>query len=519
MSLIKVTDLSHSFGDKIIFNNANLVLYNNEIMGLVGLNGTGKSTLIKMIIGELLYDKGTITTHSKSSLGCLDQHAEIKKDSSIMDYLRGSFQELYDVENRLNDINKQLETVTDEDEMMELLNKSSNCFEFLDSKNFYNIDSEIEKVASGLGVSLFGLETSVKTLSGGQRAKVMLAKLLLETPDILVLDEPTNFLDREHIDWLIKYLNGFSGSVLVVSHDTNFLNAVSTCIADIENHKITRYNYKFKQFLAEKGIRVEQYKKEYEKQQKYISKLEDFVARNITRASTSNMAKSRRKTLNKLDRINKPNSTAKPNFKFEYKHIGSKILLEVAGLEVGYTHSLLPPINIKIEKGEKVAISGFNGIGKSTFLKTLGGVLPAINGEFKFATSVKIEHFEQENSFYDDSQTPLEFIRGEFPLITEKKARGALALCGLKQEHIVTSLKRLSGGEQAKTTICRLTLSPCNVLILDEPTNHLDIDAINNLKLAIKKFEGSVLFVSHDKEFSNEVADKVLDMEKLISNN
>ena len=373
-------------------------------------------------------------------------------------------------------------------------------------------------MASGLGISAFGLDTKVKTLSGGQRAKVMLAKLLLDKPDVLILDEPTNFLDTAHIDWLIKFLNGFEGAALVVSHDTKFLDAITTCIADIENHKITRYNLKFDKFLEAKGVKADQYRKEYERQQQYIAKLEDFIARNIARASTSNMAKSRRKTLNKLDVIDKPSETVKPHIKFLYKPIGSKILLEVENLEVGYSNALLPPINLILERGEKLAIQGFNGIGKSTFLKTLAGKLPAISGNFKFATAVAIEYFEQDNTFHDDNQTPLDFIRGEFPLMSEKeKKRTALALCGLKQEHLVTPLKRLSGGEQAKTTIGRLTLTPSNVLILDEPTNHLDVNAIASLKQAIKSFEGTILLVSHDKHFIKEVADKVLNMEELIA--
>jgi ATPase subunit of ABC transporter with duplicated ATPase domains len=517
MSLIKIENLHKSFGDKVIFDNANLVLFNKEIMGLVGLNGTGKSTLIKMIIGEVLHDKGTIEVHPKVKLGWLDQHAEMKSSKSIMNYLREAFQNLYDIDAKLTEVNKQLETVTDETKMMELLEQSSNYFEYLDINGFYHNDAQIEKVASGLGISAFGLDTKVNTLSGGQRTKVRLAKLLLDKPEVLILDEPTNFLDTAHIDWLVKFLNEFEGAALIVSHDTKFLDAVTTCIADIENYKITRYNLKFDQFLEAKGVRAEQYKKEYERQQQYIAKLEDFIARNIARASTSNMAKSRRKTLQKLDVLEKPTEHIKPKIKFSYRPIGSKVLLEVENLQIGYYNKpLLPPINILLERGEKLAISGFNGIGKTTFLKTLAGKIPAISGNFKFATAVKIEYFEQDNSFHDDEQTPLDFMRGEFPLKSERELRTTMSLCGLRQDHVMTPLKRLSGGEQAKTTLARLMLSPCNVLILDEPTNHLDVNAIKSLKQAIKEFEGTILFVSHDKHFTKEVADKVLDMEQLI---
>jgi ATPase subunit of ABC transporter with duplicated ATPase domains len=296
------------------------------------------------------------------------------------------------------------------------------------------------------------------------------------------------------------------------------LDSVTTCIADIENFKISRYNLKFEKFLEAKGVKADQYRKEYERQQQYIAKLEDFVARNIARASTSNMAKSRRKTLEKLDIIDKPNEVAKPNIVFNYRPIGSKVLLEVENLQIGYNNKpLLPPINIELLRGEKLAIQGFNGIGKTTFLKTLAGKISAISGKFKFATAVKIEFFEQDNSFHNEDQTPLDFMRGEFPLKSEKELRTTMSLCGLRQDHAVTPLKRLSGGEQAKTTLARLMLTPCNVLILDEPTNHLDVNAIVSLKQAIKNFEGTILFVSHDKHFTKEVADKILDMEQLIT--
>ena len=517
MSLIKIDNLTHCFGDKVIFNKANLTLFNNEKIGLVGLNGTGKSTLMKMINGDIIYDEGKIIVSPKVNVGYLDQHASILGHDSIKDYLRSAFKNLYDIEKKVNKMSERLESEKNKIKQEELLKNISDLYEHLDSHDFYSLESEIDKVASGLGIASFGINASVKKLSGGQRAKVMLAKLLLENPDVLMLDEPTNFLDSEHIEWLSKYIKSYDGAAIIISHDTDFIDNVTTCIADIENNQITKYNMKFDKFLIEKGVRSEQYIQQYKKQQKYIKKLEEFIDKNIARASTSNMAKSRRKTLNKLEIIEKPNVASKPTFLFEYRSIGSKILLEVKGLVVGWTKPLLPAIDLSIEKGEKLAVKGFNGIGKSTFLKTLAGKLNSISGDFKFATACAIEYFDQDNFFDDESQTPLEYLRGEYPLKSDKELRGVLSRCGLKSEHVQTEIKKLSGGERAKTTIARLTLSPCNVLILDEPTNHLDINTLEALKNAIRSFEGSIIFVSHDNKFIEEVADKVLDMEKLFS--
>lgn len=518
MSLIEINNLNLSFKDKKIFNNANFMLNKGDKMGLVGVNGAGKSTLLKIISGDCLADKGKVEINSKIKLGILDQQAQIKSQKTIFDYLKEAFNEFYLSYEKMLSLYEKMAQVTDEFELIKISNETERISNFLQSNNFYGLEAEIEKVADGLGIKDFGLNKIAGNLSGGQRAKVRLAKLLLEKPDVILLDEPTNFLDVNHIEWLEKYLNSFEGSYIVVSHDESFLEQICNCVCDIDDLTISRYNVSYKQFKLDKLVKKEQYEKSYISQQKKIEKLQDFISRNLARASTSNMAKSRQKQLQKMDIIEKPTEHSKPTFLFNYKMIGSKILLEVENLIVGYTNPILPKINITLLKGEKLAITGFNGIGKSTFLKTLAGKIPAINGNFKFATNIRIGYFEQENHFYDNEITPLQYILSEFPKLTENEARSALSRCGLKSVHLREKIKSLSGGEQSKIKLCYITLTPSNVLILDEPTNHLDKLAIEQLKTAIKKFDGCVLFVSHDPKFVEEVATKTLEMEKLLSN-
>lgn len=516
MSIVDIKNLSLSFGDKIIFEGANFFVNKGDKMGLVGVNGAGKSTLIKILSGKVLVDKGDIFLHPKSTFGYLDQYAEIKSEKSIRNYLREAFAFLFDADKKLIDIYEKIGGTSDEEEVQRLVEQSEKLLEFLDANNFYAVDPLIEKVSSGLGVTDFGLDSPVANLSGGQRAKVMLTKLLLEKPDVILLDEPTNFLDVSHIDWLEKHIVSFEGTVVVVSHDEKFLKVITNCVCDVDNQKITRYSVGYDQYLKDKELRKEQHQKSYVAQQKEIARLEEFVAKNIARASTARMAQSRQKVLEKMEKIDRPAQKQKPTFMFKYRPLGSKILLDVTDLSVGYEKPILPPISIELERGEKLAITGFNGIGKSTFLKTLAGIIPALNGNFKFATNVIIGYYQQDNAFYDGNLTPLEHILSEFPKLTEKEARAVLSRCGLTSQNISESLSRLSGGEQSKVKLCYLSLFPCNVLILDEPTNHLDYLALEQLETAIKSFDGTVLFVSHDKEFVKRVADRELNMEKLF---
>lgn len=515
MSLVEITGLTHTFGDKKVFSDTGIQLFRGDKMGLTGRNGAGKSTLINIMTGLVVPDSGYIKWNPKTTYGYLDQQAKIGSEQPVVEYLRGAFANLFEAERRLNEANERIASCRDEKELERLLEVSGECQNILESNNFYAVSSEIEKVAAGLGINAFGLDTPIGRLSGGQRAKVMLAKLLLENPDVLLLDEPTNFLDREHIDWLAKFLIAFKGSFLLVSHDSSFLSRVANCICDIEFFTISRYNGTYESFQRLKEQRAEEYQRNYEHQQREISKLEDYISRNLARASTTAMAQSRRKKLEKMDRIEKPVMAAKPTFTFQFQMVSRKALLKVRKLEVGYTEPLLPKIDLTLKTGQKFAVTGFNGIGKSTFLKTIAGLLPALSGSFRYEEDAAVGYFEQENVWDDPVKTPFEQIKDEFPGMRDREVRASLARCGLRPEQVMQKLGTLSGGEQAKVKLCRLTLRPFNLLILDEPTNHLDASAIEQLKVAVRDFEGAVLFVSHSREFC-EVADTTLDMEKLF---
>ena len=501
MSLVEISGLTHSFGDKKIFNDTGLQLFRGDKLGLTGRNGAGKSTLINILTGIVIPDDGYLKWNPKTTYGYLDQQAKIGSNISVMEFLKGAFSHLFETDERLNDANARIAVCHDKKELERLLEISGECQNILESNNFYAVDSEIEKVAAGLGITAFGLDTPVGRLSGGQRAKVMLAKLLLQNPDVLLLDEPTNFLDREHIDWLAKFLISFKGSFILVSHDSGFLERVVNCICDIEFYTISRYNGDYDSFMRQKEQKAEDYQRNYNHQQKEIAKLEDYISRNLVRASTTKMAQSRRKKLEKMDRIEKPSTAVKPTFTFQFKTISRKVLLKVHSLEVGYTEPLLPKINLSLKTGQKLAVTGFNGIGKSTFLKTIAGLLPAVSGSYRYENDVVIGYYEQENVWENPDKTAFAEIKDSFPQMRDREVRASLARCGLKPEQVMQKLGTLSGGEQAKVKLCRLTLKPCNLLILDEPTNHLDVAAIAQLGQAVTSFEGAVLFVSHSKEF------------------
>ncbi|MGN0556218.1 MAG: ABC-F family ATP-binding cassette domain-containing protein [Acutalibacteraceae bacterium] len=516
MSILDVKDLTQIFGDKKLFNKANMQLFGGDKLGLTGLNGAGKSTFINILIGEVVPDEGLIRWNPKVRLGYLDQQAKITVPQTVRHYLTTAFEDLFALDDELKALEQQISVCSDEQKIVELCDKADKLRDRLADGGFYAINSTIDKAAAGLGVTAIGLDRDVTQLSGGQRAKVMLAKLLLQNPDVLLLDEPTNFLDKEHIAWLTKFLNGFKGAFILVSHDFEFLNAVVNCICDIDNGKIVRYNGSYEKFVSLKEIKRQEYEKNYHSQQKEIQKLQTFIDKNIVRASTSKMAKSRRKQLERMEKLDRPDKVPKPSFLFRYTPAVGQTVLKCADLEIGYDCALVPPISIELKKDQKLAVTGFNGIGKSTFLKTVNGLIPKISGEFSLADKAKIGYYMQENLFDDDRITAFDEIRNCYPRLNDKEIRSALSRCGLSAEHIAQPLGTLSGGEQSKVKLCKLTLDDFNLLLLDEPTNHLDVNAIEQLKVAIKLFDGAVLFVSHSKEFCKAVADDILDFEKLF---
>lgn len=516
MSILEVKELTHTFGDKKLFNNASMQLSRGDKMGLTGLNGAGKSTFIGMLTGTVVPDEGLIRWNPRVRLGYLDQFARLAPEQTVMEYLKTAFQKLYEAEARLAALDREIAACRDEEKLPALLEEAGSCQELLEGGNFYALESEIEKVAAGLGITAIGLDRKVGELSGGQRAKLMLARLLLEQPDVLLLDEPTNFLDRSHIDWLAKTLQAFRGSFIVVSHDASFLERVVNCICDIEFGEISRFNGNYQSFVRQKEMKRENYIRGYNAQQKEIAKLEDFVAKNIVRASTSSLAKSRRKKLEKIERLEKPSEPPKPTFSFQYRPATGHTAMWINDLAVGYGEAILPDINYILFTGQKLAVRGFNGIGKTTLMKTLCGALPAVSGGFRLVEGTTIGYFEQEHNWPDGSLTPLQIVRERFPRMNDREARGSLSRCGLTAQHVMQNVSSLSGGEQAKVKICLLTLRPCSLLLLDEPTNHLDVNAVERLKTAVREFEGTVVFVSHSPEFCDSVADATLDLEELF---
>lgn len=513
MSLLEVGQLTHSYGDKKLYNNAEFELYKGEHMGVVGANGAGKSTLLRIICGTVIPDEGKIKWQSGIKIGVLDQYAEIADNYSVYDYLKTAFSELYEIEKKLNKIYEEMAYNQKES----IMKKAASYQDFLEERDFYSIDSTIRKVSTGLGIDAIGYEKELRSLSGGQRAKVILAKLLLQKPDILLLDEPTNFLDKEHVQWLSEYLSDFKGAFLIISHDLEFLDKITTCICDIDHKEIKKYNCGYSKFLIQKERLQEDYVRRYSEQQREIEKLEKYIAKNKVRAATAKMAKGRQKQLDKIERMDAPSfKVLKPVIKFKYEMAMTKTVLKVENLEVGYGYALLPKLNFTIKNGEKVVITGFNGIGKSTLLKTIVGEIKSISGKVKFGEHIKPGYYEQDLKWTDDEMTPIEIISDAFPKMTQSEIRKRLSQCGVKRETAMQKIKSLSGGEQSKVKLCRLTLTSCNLLILDEITNHMDAESKEALKESLINYEGTVILVSHEASFYREWADRIIDIEKLI---
>jgi ATPase subunit of ABC transporter with duplicated ATPase domains len=511
MSLLKISSLSHSFIDKPLYKDAYFELYKGEHIGVVGQNGAGKSTLINILLGKVVPDNAVIKWKSNIKIGHLDQYAEIKENMSILDYLHTSYEKLYEIEFEMNMLYQESSILHDE----EMLKKASSYQEYLSKDDFYSIDYEINKVVVGLGLDAIGTHRFISELSGGQKAKVILAKLLLSSPDVLLLDEPTNFLDKEHVDWLAGYLSAFKGAFIVVSHNFDFLEEITTGICDIEFGTIKKYNGKYSEFLKQKTFLREDYIRQYNSQQREIQKTEDYIRKNKAGVNTKN-AMGRQKQLDRLERLEAPAFVDKPKFNFPKTILPSYKALSVKNLEVGYYYPILPKLNFSIEGGQKLVITGFNGIGKSTLLKTLVGQMPGISGSYKFADNVKIGYYEQDLRWTDSSKTPFEIISDAYPSMIKKEIIKNLSICGVKKEHIDRSISSLSGGEQSKVKLCRLILTPFNFLIMDEPTNHFDKETKEVLENAIKEFQGSIILVSHEEKFYKDWVNKIINVENLF---
>ena len=498
MSILEVKNLSHGFGDRAIFENVSFRLLKGEHIGLVGANGEGKSTFMSIVTGKLQPDEGKVEWSKYVTAGYLDQHAVLEKGMTVRDVLRTAFDELFKTEERINKIYMSMaEEGADVDALMEEVGELQDR---LETRDFYTLDAKIDEVARALGVMDFGMDTDVTDLSGGQRTKILLAKLLLEKPDILLLDEPTNYLDAEHIAWLKRYLQEYENAFVLISHDIPFLNDVINIVYHVENQDFVRYAGDYDNFQSVYAMKKAQLEAAYERQQKEIADLQDFVNRNKARVATRNMAMSRQKKLDKMEIIELQAEKPKPEFHFKESRTPGRFIFQTKDLVIGYDSPLTKsPLNLTFERNQKVAIVGANGIGKTTLLKSLLGIIQPLEGEVETGDFIDLGYFEQEAE--GSRQTPLEAVWDAFPALNQAEVRAALAKCGLTSKHIESQIQVLSGGEQAKVRFCLLMNRENNVLVLDEPTNHLDVDAKDELKRALQAFKGSVLMVCHEPEF------------------
>lgn len=510
--ILNVENLSHGFGNRAIFNNVSFRLLKGEHIGLIGANGEGKSTFMNIVTGKLMPDEGKVEWAKNVRVGYLDQHTVLQSGMTIRDVLRSAFAWLYEMEEKMTSIFEAMAEATPE-EMEVMMEESGTIQDMLTNHDFYVIDAKVEEVARAFGILELGLDKDVTELSGGQRTKILLAKLLLEKPDILLLDEPTNYLDENHIAWLRRYLQEYESAFILISHDMEFLNSVVNLIYHMENQELNRYVGDYEKFKEVYEVKKAQLEAAYRKQQQEIDELKDFVARNKARVATRNMAMSRQKKLDKMEVIELAKDKPKPEFNFLEARASGKVIFETSDLVLGYDgRALSKPINLRMERGEKIAIVGTNGIGKTTFLKSVLGLIKPVSGKAELGDYLYKGYFEQEIA--PSNNTCIDEIWEEFPSKTQYEVRSALAKCGLTTKHIESLVRVLSGGEQAKVRLCKLINKETNILLLDEPTNHLDVDAKDELKRALKAYKGAILIVCHEPEFYHGLVDKVWNLEE-----
>ena len=512
MSILNVEHLTHGFGDRAIFNDVSFRLLKGEHIGLVGANGEGKSTFMNIITNKLVPDEGRIEWAKNVRVGYLDQHTALDPAMTIRQVLSSAFDFLYEMERQMNEIYDKMGDAAPE-ELESYLEETGTIQDLLTMHDFYMIDAKVEEVARALGLTDIGLERNVTELSGGQRTKVLLGKLLLEKPDILLLDEPTNYLDAAHIEWLKRYLQEYENAFILISHDIPFLNSVINLIYHMDNQELNRYVGDYDKFQEIYAMKKSQLEAAYNKQQKEIADLKDFVARNKARVSTRNMAMSRQKKLDKMDMIELAAEKPKPEFRFREARTPGRVLFETHDLVIGYDEALSRPLSLSMERGQKIVLTGSNGIGKTTLLKSILGLIPPLSGSVEQGDYLEIGYFEQEMAG-DKDNSCIEEIWEEFPGFTQYEVRSALAKCGLTTKHIESKVKVLSGGEQAKVRLCKLINRDTNILLLDEPTNHLDVDAKAELKRALREYKGSILMVCHEPEFYSDLATDIWDCAK-----
>ena len=511
MSIVTVEHLSHGFGDRAIFHDVSFRLLKGEHIGLIGANGEGKSTFMNIITGRLTPDEGKIEWARNVRVGYLDQHTSLSRGMTVRDVLASAFSFLFEMEERMTQICDSMADA-DEAQMTDMLEELGTIQDMLTAHDFYLIDSRVEEVARALGLAEIGLDRDVTDLSGGQRTKVLLGKLLLEKPDILLLDEPTNYLDVQHIEWLKRYLGEYENAFILISHDIPFLNSVVNVIYHMENQEFTRYTGNYDEFMKVREVRLAQREAAYNRQQKEIAELKDFVARNKARVATRNMAMSRQKKLDKMERIELAAEKPKPQFHFRSARTPGRQIFMTENLVIGYSPEdpLSIPLNLSMERGQKIALIGANGIGKTTLLKSLLGLADPLSGTVKRGDFLEIGYFEQEMDT-GDSTTCIEEIWKYFPSFSQYEVRAALAKCGLTNSRALRLLRGRRAHGQSPALSAGSSTGRQMFLLLDEPTNHLDQDAKDEFHRALSEYRGSILMVCHEPEFYRDLVTDVWD--------
>lgn len=518
--LLNVEHLYKYFNGQALLKDINFTVEDREAVGLIGINGCGKSTLLNIITGSEGYDKtpeglGSVNIAGKASIGFLRQNSGLNSELTIGEEMKNAFAPLLETLDKMKVLEKKMADGGDIDSISHEYAELSSYFEARDG---YRIDVKIKQVLNGMGFGSTPTDRVISTLSGGEKTRLALAKLLLEEPNLLILDEPTNHLDFETLMWLEDYLKGYKGAIIIVSHDRYFLNKVCTRICEIEQGRLTSYRGDYSSYLVQKKMNSERQLKEYEAQQKEIAKLEDYVAKNLVRASTSKMAKSRQHMLDRIERIDKPLMYTKPpKIKLEYDIEPTKDIVRVVDcpLVVGEgadKKELIKSLTMNVRRGEHVAIIGANGIGKTSILKLIQGIIPHEGGNISWGGNVKISYFEQEHAILDPRKTVLEEIMDRYPRLSEQQARNVLGAVLLTGENVFKPISVLSGGERAKLCFAIMALNRGNVLVLDEPTNHLDLSTKEVLEDALAEFGGTIILVSHDRYLLNKVASRIIEI-------
>ncbi|MBK5444540.1 ABC-F type ribosomal protection protein [Peribacillus sp. TH16] len=519
MILLQINQLSKYYGAELILSNMKLEVQNKDRIALVGRNGAGKSTLLKIIAGQLSHDGGEIIKPKGVTIGYMAQDTGLESELSIWNEMQTVFKDLIEQEKELRRLEAEMakpDTFDNEILYQKVLNEYDTLQVAFKEKGGYQYEADIRSVLHGLQFGDFDYSTLISTLSGGQKTRLALGKLLLKKPDILILDEPTNHLDIETLSWLEQYLQSYQGAVLIVSHDRYFLDKVVNQVYEISRNNMKKYYGNYSSYLEGKAEDYERDMKQFEKQQGEIEKLRDFVQRNITRASTTKRAQSRRKQLEKMDVLDRPQGDEKSaNFSFQIEKQSGNEVLHLQSLAIGYEgETVSNNINSRMTKGESIALVGPNGVGKSTLLKTIISKLPAISGDFRFGTNVEVSYYDQEQANLISNKRVLNELWDEYPLKPEKDIRTVLGNFLFSGDDVLKTVSTLSGGEKARLALAKMMMEKGNFLILDEPTNHLDLDSKLVLENALIDYPGTILFVSHDRYFINRIATKVIELSK-----